>query len=118
MAMTVAVWRWFHTLRLFPWREHSREVAADTTPGGEETVHWATVYVAANRTEAEIIRSHLMAEEIPAVLQGEALGQVYGLTMGPLAKVNVLVPEEWLEQARKVLGGEGGAPGAPEGREA
>ncbi len=102
--MTTAVWRWFRGLALFSNSERDKTATAELTGGGDTSVPWETVYVAANRMEADIIRSHLEAEDIPVVLRGEALGGVYGLTTGPLAQVEVLVPAALVNRARQVLG--------------
>lgn len=106
VGMVGALWRWWSAW----WREAesspdetSQVKAGVTTGGGDDEVRWVPVYVAANRLEAEVVRGRLESEEIPAVLRGEALGSVYGLTHGPLAQVEVLVPEELLERAEQVL---------------
>ncbi len=105
--MTTAVLR-----RMFGWSlkrsEKTRESAThsrtvELTGGDEEKVPWVVVYTAANRTEAEIVRARLASEQIPAILHGEALGVIYGLTTGPLAQVHVLVPEPLAERARSLL---------------
>ncbi len=99
--MTVAAWDWlFRTLiRLFP---HTRTRTLART-GGEGEDAWEVVYVAANELEAEVVRGHLESEDIPVVLRGEALGRVYGMTVGPLAQVEVLVPVPLAEQARTIV---------------
>lgn len=53
--------------------------------------------------EAEIIKSKLESYDIPVLLQYEAAGRIFGITMDGLGKVRVLVPRELLEEARKVL---------------
>jgi hypothetical protein len=55
--------------------------------------------------EAEIIKSKLESYEIPVLLQYEAAGRIFGITMDGLGKVRVLVPQDLLEEARKVLAG-------------
>jgi len=64
---------------------------------------WEVVYVAANELEGEIVRGRLESEGIPAVLKGEALGRVYGMVVGPLAQVEVLVPPPLVERAHALL---------------
>lgn len=98
--MLAALRRWTGLL----WGERalqSRTVAM--TGGDEHTVPWVTVYVAANPLEAEVVRGRLASEDIPVVLRGEAVATVYGLTQGPLAAVDVLVPEPLVDRARQVL---------------
>jgi hypothetical protein len=61
------------------------------------------VYTAANSLEAEVIASRLAAEGIPCWQRGESLGHAYGLTLGPLAQVDILVPAALEEKARAIL---------------
>jgi hypothetical protein len=63
-----------------------------------------TVYTALGRMEAEIVRGRLEAEQIPAMLSYESVGQVYGLTMDGLGQVQVKVPEQYAELAREIIG--------------
>lgn len=53
--------------------------------------------------EAEIIKSKLESFSIPVLLQYEAVGRIFGITMNGLGKVKILVPESFLEEARKIL---------------
>jgi hypothetical protein len=53
--------------------------------------------------EAEIIKSKLESFAIPVLLQYEAVGRIFGITMNGLGKVKIMVPESFLEEARKVL---------------
>jgi hypothetical protein len=53
--------------------------------------------------EAEIIKSKLESYEIPVLLQYEAAGRIFGITMDGLGKVRIMVPQDLLEEARKVL---------------
>lgn len=61
------------------------------------------VYRAANEMEAQIIRGRLEEEGIPVLLRYEAAGPVFGLAVGALAEVRVLVPAALAEQARLLL---------------
>jgi hypothetical protein len=63
-----------------------------------------TVYTALGRMEAEIVRGRLEAEQIPAMISYESVGQVYGLTMDGLGQVQVKVPEQYAQLARDVIG--------------
>jgi len=67
-------------------------------------MEWEAVYVAANRAEGDVVRGRLESEGIPAVLRGEAVGSIYGLTTGPLAQVEVVVPAPLADRARELLG--------------
>ncbi len=99
--MSVAALGWFSHLliRLFP-RSHALTMART---GGEQQDTWEVVYLAANELEGEVIRGRLESEGIPAVLKGEALGRVYGMTVGPLAQVEVLVPAPLVQRALDLL---------------
>ncbi len=55
--------------------------------------------------EAEIIKSKLESFQIPVLLQYEAAGRIFGITMDGLGKVKVMVPLALFEEARKVLAG-------------
>lgn len=52
---------------------------------------------------AEIIRGLLEAQGIPVNLSQEGVGKVYGLTIGEFGRVEILVPSDFLAQARQVL---------------
>src|SRR5262245_36716519 len=49
------------------------------------------------------IRSFLEAAGIPTVIQGEAVGKVYGITVDGLGARQILVPSELAEAARDLL---------------
>jgi len=61
------------------------------------------VWEAANPMEAEIVKSRLEADGIPATIRSEAVGQIYGLTMGGLAAADVLVPALLAKRAIALL---------------
>ncbi len=62
-----------------------------------------TVYIAQGQLAASVIKSLLESEGIPAILQYESLGIVYGMTVDGLGQVKVLVPQQLEEQARAIL---------------
>lgn len=64
---------------------------------------WELLVVAPNSVEATLIKGMLESAGIPAQLQGEAIAELYGLTVGRLARVQVHVPAERLEEARRLL---------------
>jgi hypothetical protein len=55
--------------------------------------------------EAEIIKSKLESFQIPVLLQYEAAGRIFGITMDGLGKVKVMVPLALFEEAKKILAG-------------
>ena len=62
-----------------------------------------TVYVAAGRLEAEVVRGRLQAERIPAMLAYESVGQTYGITVDGLGQVKVKVPRAFADEAHALL---------------
>ncbi len=74
-----------------------------TTGGGRDDQTPVVVWEAANRMEAEIVAGRLHSEQIPAIIRGEALGAIYGLTTGSLAAATVLVPAALAEKALAIL---------------
>ena len=89
-----------------PWPnsgKRAKETDAETTPGGSESMRWVEVAVNLNPAEAAIIRARLDSYSIPALVQQEAIGSVFGLTVGPLGSAKVLVPEPLAEQALEIL---------------
>ncbi|MBP7964044.1 MAG: DUF2007 domain-containing protein [Caldilineaceae bacterium] len=64
------------------------------------------VWEAANPLEAQVVKGRLASEGIPAMIRGEALGNVYGLTVGSLAQTDVLVPGALAETAIEILNSE------------
>jgi len=52
---------------------------------------------------ANVIKSHLESEGIPAFLKGESVGIVFGLTMDGLGQVSILVPREFAEEAKRII---------------
>ncbi len=75
----------------------------ETTPGGAESVPLVVVAKNLNPGEATVIRARLESENIPAVIQQEAMGSVLGLTVGPLGSAKVLVPEPMAERVLAIL---------------
>lgn len=67
------------------------------------TEPYEPVYWAYGALEAETIRLFLESHGIPAQTSQEALGTVYGLTVGSLGKVRILVPEDRAEEAIDLL---------------
>jgi hypothetical protein len=56
-----------------------------------------------NPGEAMVIKGRLESEEIPTVVQQEALGSFLGLTVGALGSAHVLVPEPLVDRALAIL---------------
>jgi hypothetical protein len=77
--------------------------ASGTTTGGRDDQSPVVVWEAANRMEAEIVAGRLHSEDIPAIIRGESLGAIYGLTTGSLAAATVLVPAALAAKAFEIL---------------
>jgi hypothetical protein len=60
------------------------------------------VYTAAGELEAQVIKSKLASEGIPAIFKNEALGTL-GFTLDGLGEFRILVPEDRVREARAVL---------------
>lgn len=89
-----------------PWPQSERReqaTDAETTQGRTEETRWVVVGLNLNPAEAAIIKARLDSEEIPAIVQQEAIGSVFGLTVGPLGSAKVLVPEPLVEKALDIL---------------
>ena len=67
------------------------------------TDRWEAVIEVFGELEAELLRGLLEAQEIPAILNQEGAGRAYGLGVGSLGVVQILVPKSALENAREVL---------------
>jgi hypothetical protein len=61
------------------------------------------VHSTAGQMQANIIKSLLEAEGIPAEIAQEGAGVAFGFTVGALGIADILVPEEYEAQARSVL---------------
>ena len=87
--------------------KHAEAIGEQTqttaSTGGSIDQEPVVVWVAANQMEAQIIKGRLESEGIPALIRGEALGAIYGLTTGSLAESAVLVPAALAEKAKALL---------------
>lgn len=61
------------------------------------------VYKAQGRLMAESVKGFLEAQGIQAILDQDALGSIYGLTIGDLGEVGIMVPLEQIDEARQLL---------------
>jgi len=52
---------------------------------------------------ARVIKSHLESEGIPVFLKYESAGIVYGLTIDGLGEVRILVPQEFVKEAKEMI---------------
>jgi len=67
-------------------------------------IQWEVVDEVAGDLQAELLRGLLEARGIEAWLSQEGIGHsVYPVTVGPLSKVQILVPSEQSQTARMIL---------------
>lgn len=52
---------------------------------------------------ADILKSYLQANGVPAEISQESYGSTLGITVGKLGKARVLVPESRLKEAQELL---------------
>jgi hypothetical protein len=83
--------------------ESSAATGSTTTTGGGNENEPVVVWEAANLMEAQVVKGRLESEGIPALIRGEALATIYGLTAGNLATAKVLVPAPLADKALDIL---------------
>lgn len=64
---------------------------------------WEKIGVAAGDLQAEIFQGLLEAQGIPVVLSREGAGRAFGLSVGLMGEVDILVPTHLVKQAEQVL---------------
>ncbi len=68
-----------------------------------EGENWQVISTTSGLIKARIIEGRLEAEGIPVRLQYEPIGEIYAITVDGLGEVQILVPQPWVEHARRVL---------------
>jgi Putative prokaryotic signal transducing protein len=61
------------------------------------------VYTTSGPGQAAIVKNALTAAGIPAATSQEGAGAAYGLTVGPLGRVDILVPAQYAAEAEALL---------------
>lgn len=84
-------------------RSQTASTSAATTTGGDSVNELVVVWEAAHLMEAHVVKGRLESEGIPALIRGEALAAIYGLTTGHLAVARLLVPAPLAEKALAIL---------------
>lgn len=64
---------------------------------------WVAVAYAADRLEAEIVAGLLRSFEVPVFIQQEAMGRIFGLSLGQLGMIKILVPAAYEHVAVTLL---------------
>lgn len=67
------------------------------------TIRDEVVFIANGMLEAESVKALLESFGIPAFVNQESAGTTYGLTVGMLGEVEVVVPLSRIEEAKKVI---------------
>jgi hypothetical protein len=65
--------------------------------------HFSIIATASGKLEADIIKGMLEAQGIETMLSYEAAGTAYGLGVGRLARVEILVRDEQVAEAEAIL---------------
>ena len=73
--------------------------------GRDQTIEWVIVTEVYNQDEAQLISGLLSMAAVPVKVERESAGDIYGLTIGPLAKTQIWVPSDRLMDAEKILSG-------------
>ncbi|NLW48666.1 MAG: DUF2007 domain-containing protein [Firmicutes bacterium] len=66
-------------------------------------INWVTISEFYDPEEAYLVIGLLEASEIPVKVERETAGRLFGLTVGPLAKITILVPREKRAEVEKIL---------------
>lgn len=79
-----------------------------SVPDSEETEssrpdEYSHVYTTYGKLSGEMIRLLLNSVNIPVILSQESAGLAYGLTVGALGEVKIMVPASRADEARKIL---------------
>ncbi|OGO70258.1 MAG: hypothetical protein A2Z49_09175 [Chloroflexi bacterium RBG_19FT_COMBO_56_12] len=64
---------------------------------------WEVVEMVQGQLQAEILRGLLEAQGVKVWLNQEGAGAAYGINVGPLGTVEILVPTSAVDQTRQVL---------------
>ena len=66
---------------------------------------WKSIISVQGELQAEVVRGLLEAQGIPVHLSQEGVARAYGLGVGPLSEVDILVPEDFVQAAERVIEG-------------
>lgn len=64
---------------------------------------WVKITVLNDPVEAEIVRGMLEAQGVQVLLSKEAVGQVWGLTVGSASEIEFFVPKDQAKLAKEIL---------------
>ena len=66
---------------------------------------WKTIISVQGELQAEVVRGLLEAQGVPVHLSQEGVARAYGLGVGPLSEVDILVPDGYVQAAERVIEG-------------
>jgi hypothetical protein len=66
-------------------------------------LNWESVDEVFGELQAELLRGLLEAQDIPVMLNQEGAGRAYGINVGRLGQIQILVPSDYAVQARAIL---------------
>ena len=64
---------------------------------------WVVITKVSGELQAGLVRNLLEAQGIKVFLNQEGAGRAVGLSVGPMGEVQILVPENQSEEARKIV---------------
>jgi hypothetical protein len=64
---------------------------------------WVEVVKVFGELQAEMLRGLFEAQGIPVMLNQEGAGRAYGINVGRLGEVQILVPSDYVAEAQSVL---------------
>ncbi len=70
---------------------------------GKTKSDFVVIHTAQGEITANVMKSHLESEGIPVLLKYESVGVVYGLTINGLGEVKILVPQDLVEEAKRII---------------
>jgi hypothetical protein len=65
--------------------------------------NWEVAHEVSGELQAELLRGLLDAQGVPARLSQEGAGRAYGINVGRLGQVQILVPTSHLDRARSII---------------
>ena len=64
---------------------------------------WEVIIEVPGELQADLLRGLLEAQDIKVFLNQEGAGRAYGLNVGPLGQVQVMVPESQRQEAQQIV---------------
>ena len=64
---------------------------------------WELITKVSGELQAELLGNLLKAQGVKVFLNQEGAGRAYGLTVGPMGEVQILVPEHQSQEARRII---------------